>query len=80
MDSTIPPKKIEEMQNNLVKGSGNYSSDKQYSCESYILILTHYLRLESKLAHQWRIERHLSLCHPAWKTFDKIQPNSFSKC
>ena len=24
--------KIEEMQNNLVKGCGNYSLDKQYSC------------------------------------------------
>ena len=24
------------MQNNLVKGCGNYSLDKQYSCQSYI--------------------------------------------
>ena len=45
---------------------------------SYILILTHYLGSESKVPNQWRIAWHFSLCHKAWRTFDKIQPNLFS--
>ena len=71
-------RKRKEKQNNLLNGCLIIPQKKNINV-SYVFILTHYLGSESKEPNQWRIGRHLSLCHTVWRTFDKIQPNLFWK-
>ena len=55
-------RKRKEKQNNLFNGC-LIIPQKKNSNVSYVFILTHSLGSESKEPNQWRIGRHLSLCH-----------------
>ena len=55
-------RKIKEKKNNLLNGCIIIAQINNIKV-SYIFILTHYLGSESNEPNQWRIGRHLSLCH-----------------
>ena len=74
---TVPPKKNIKKTKQLIEWMYNIIAQINNINVSYVFILTHYLGLKSKEPNQWRIGRHLSLCHTVSRTFDKIQPNLF---